>query len=484
MISQLKRISLSAWIIIAMIAGVFFGLYCPKLAIECKFVSTVFLHLIKCIIVPLLFSTLVVGIAGHADDLKSVGKLAFRSILYFEVVTTAALLIGLLAVNLIRPGDGVHQAAKEKQASATTNQPAVLASQSLTATNLEVAPTNQSVALAGETLSATNLSLASTNQLSNATNGSPAIASAPQISTNKITFAGVVEHAVPQSFFESAAKNDVLQIVVFAIIFAIALGQVSGQPKKTMLAFLESLSEVMFKFTGLVMWVAPFGVAAAIASTIGTSELQSGGGFRVLLTLLTLVLTLYGALLVFILIVLVPIMLIARIPILRFLKTVREPVLLAFSTASSEAALPDALRLMEKFGVPKRIVAFVLPTGYSFNLDGSTLYLALASVFVAQAAGIELTLQTQVMMMLTLMLTTKGVAAVPRASLVILSGTLTSFGLPLEGVALILGVDAFMDMARTSVNLLGNCLASAVMARWEGELKLAPESKSDDLEIS
>jgi proton glutamate symport protein len=258
----------------------------------------------------------------------------------------------------------------------------------------------------------------------------------------------------------------VLQVVIFAIIFGVALGRVQGKPKQTMVEFFEGLSQVMFKFTGMVMCLAPFGVGAAIAVTIGQN------GLHVLENLGKLVATLYGALVVFILAVLVPIMLITRIPVRRFFQTVREPALLAFSTASSEAALPDALRLMEQFGVPKRIVSFVLPTGYSFNLDGSTLYLSLAAVFVAQAAGIHLTLGQQLPIVLTLMLTSKGVAAVPRASLVILSGTLTTFKLPLEGVAIILGVDAFLDMARTSVNLVGNCLASAVMARWEGELNV------------
>jgi proton glutamate symport protein len=260
-----------------------------------------------------------------------------------------------------------------------------------------------------------------------------------------------------------------LQVVVFAILFAIALARVKERPRQTLLAFFEALSEVMFKFTALVMCFAPFGVGAAVACTIGEH------GIGVVVALGKLVLTLYGALAVFILFVLVPVMLLARSPVLAFFKCVAEPALLAFSTASSEAALPDALRLMEQFGVPPRIVAFVLPTGYSFNLDGSTLYLAVASMFVAQAAGVHLSFGQQIPILLTLMLTSKGVAAVPRASLVILSGTLVTFGLPLEGVAVILGVDAFLDMARTSINLVGNCLASAVMARWEGELK-APQN--------
>jgi proton glutamate symport protein len=397
----MKRISLSLWIFIAMIVGIVIGYLFPEVGKQLQILSTVFLRLIKCIVVPLVFSTLVVGIAGHTNDLKSVGRLAFRSILYFEIVTTLALFIGLGAVNLIQPGNGVQLNVSDE---------------------------------AGK-----------------------------QLATNKVTLAGVMEHMTPQSFFDSASRNDVLQVVIFAILFAIAITRTAEKPRLTMLAFCESLSEVMFKFTGLVMVLAPFGVGAAIASTVGEH------GLAVIKTLGMLVLTLYGALVAFVIIVLIPVMLIARVPVLGFFRAVKEPFLLAFSTASSEVALPDALRSMEKFGVPKRIVSFVLPTGYSFNLDGSTLYLGVASVFVAQAAGIHMTLGQQLPMMLTLMLTSKGVAAVPRASLVILSGTLTTFGLPLEGVAVILGVDAFLDMARTSINLFGNCLASAVMAKWEGE---------------
>jgi proton glutamate symport protein len=359
--------------------------------------------MIKSLIAPLIFSTLVIGIAGHGDDMKKVGRLAFRSIVYFEVVTTLALAVGLLAVNLVRPGAGIDLGA------------------------------------------------------ASATEGA-------DLATKKVTLGGVLEHVVPQSVVEAAATNEVLQIVFWAILFAVALSRVSGEPRRVMLAFLESVSEIMFKFTALVMAFAPIGIGAAIASTVGRS------GLGVLKNLGVLVLTLYGALVVFILFVLVPVALIARVPVARFLRTVKEPFLIAFSTASSEAALPQAMQAMERFGVPKRIVAFVMPTGYSFNLDGSTLYLALASVFVAQAAGIDMPISQQLLMMLTLMLTSKGVAAVPRASLVILSGALASFGLPLQGVAVILGVDALMDMARTSINLVGNCLATAVMARWEGEL--------------
>jgi Na+/H+-dicarboxylate symporter len=409
MIGILRRISLTGWIIISMIVGVVLGYLDHSVWLDTNLagylqpLSSIFLRMIKSIVAPLIFSSLVVGIAGHGDDLKRVGRLAFRSIVYFEVVTTVALAVGLLAVNVARPGDGVQLAA------------------SLDSTQVQ------------------------------------------QLTSAQPTFSGVLEHTVPSSIFEAAAKNEVLQIVFFSVLFAIGLAQVKSRHKQTVLSFFEGLAEVMFKFTAVVMKFAPIGIGAAIAVTIGHS------GLGVLGNLAKLVGTLYGALLMFLLVALLPVALLARVPIREFWRWVKEPWLIAFSTASSEAALPIALENMEQFGVPKRIVSFVLPTGYSFNLDGSTLYLAVASVFVAQAAGVEMTLGNQIVMMLTLMLTSKGVAAVPRASLVILSGTLGTFHLPLEGVAVILGVDALMDMARTSVNLLGNCLASVVMARWEGE---------------
>jgi proton glutamate symport protein len=409
MLKALRRISLTQWIIIATIAGVIVGYldFAVWTGVDVggsvKVLSNIFIRMIKSIVVLLIFSSLVVGIAGHGDDLKKVGRLAFKSILYFEIVTTVALFIGLAAVNLVRPGDGVSLAAGD-------------------------------------------------------------VTDAKAFAGTAITLSGVLEHTVPQSFFEAASKNEVLPVVFFSVLFAAALTMVkAGRPKDLVLGFCEGLAEVMFKFTNIVMKFAPLGIFGAVAATIGKN------GLGVVLALGKLVLTLYGALIVFILVALVPVALIARIPIKRFWHWVREPWLLAFTTASSEAALPLAMENMEKFGVPRRIVSFVMPTGYSFNLDGSTLYLAVASIFVAQAAGIQLSLGQQLVMMFTLMLTSKGVAAVPRASLVILSGTLSQFGLPLEGVAVILGVDAFMDMARTSVNLLGNCLASVVMGRWEGE---------------
>ncbi len=403
----LARVTLTQWIGVSMVVGVLIGWLAPSVAVELKPLSNIFLRMIKSLIVPLLFSTLVIGIAGHGDDMRKVGKLALRSIIYFELVTTAALAVGLLAVNFVKPGVGI------------------------------VLPTD-----AGKDVTA--------------------------LAVHQPSLSGVLEHTVPQSFFEAAANNEVLQVVFFAILFAVALAKVEGRPKQFFLEFCESLSQIMFKFVGLVMAFAPVGIGAAIAVTVGKS------GIGVLRNLAVLVGTLYGALVVFVLLVLVPVALAFRIPVGRFARTVREPALIAFSTASSEAALPRAMQAMEAFGVPRRIVAFVIPTGYSFNLDGSTLYLALASVFAAQAAGINMPIGTQLLMMLTLLLTSKGVAAVPRASLVILSGALTQFGLPLAAVAVILGVDALMDMARTSINLVGNCLATAVMARWEGVLGTEP----------
>jgi len=401
-----RRISPAALLFLSMLAGISIGYFFPsadhpRVAEGMKAASDIFLNLIKCIIVPLLFSTLVVGIAGHSDDLKAVGRLALKALIYFEVVTTMALVVGLLAVNLARPGMGV-------------------------------------------TLPAEN-------------------GTGPDLAKPR-TLLEIIVHVAPASLIESAARNDVLQVVVFAILFAVALTRVTGKPREIILQFLDALSQVMFKFTGLVMKLAPMGVAAAMAVAVGKS------GAAGLKHLGLLVLTFYAALAVFLLAVLLPIALLARIPLFKFLAAVKEPALIAFTTTSSDAALPLALERMMEFGVPKRIVSFVLPAGYTFNLDGSTLYLAVTSVFAAQAAGRAMSLGDQLAMMLTLMLTSKGVAAVPRASLVVLSGTLVTFGLPIEVVALILGVDAIMDMARTSVNLVGNCLASAVMARWESGL--------------
>jgi proton glutamate symport protein len=409
MLSSLRRVTLTQWIVVSVIVGVLLGALFPEFSQSLKPLATIFLRMIKSLVAPLIFATLVVGIAGHGDDMGRVGKLALRSLIYFEVVSSLALVIGLAAVNIVKPGIGV---------------------------SLGTGPATD----------------------------------AAQLAATKVTFEGVLDHVVPDSIVAASANNEVLQIVFWAVLFAVALTKLRGENRERMLGFCSALSDLMFKFTGLVMAYAPIGIGAAIAATIGHS------GMGVLLSLGKLVLTLYGALVVFALVVLLPIAVFARIPLRAFLRAVKAPYLIAFTTASSEAALPLAMEKMEELGVPARIVAFVMPAGYSFNLDGSTLYLAVASVFAAQAAGIHMPLSQQIVMMLTLMVTSKGVAAVPRASLVILSGALAMFGLPLQAIAVILGVDAFMDMARTSINVLGNCLASAVMARWEGELAPAPAS--------
>lgn len=395
----MRKLSLTAWIFIGMALGVAVGVLFPNVA-KAEWVpaiANVFLRLIKSIIAPLIFGTLVYGIAG-TGSVKTMGRIGIKAIVYFEVLTTIALFLGLAAVNLVRPGAGMK---------------------------LEMS--------------------ASEAALPNA---------APSLS-------GTLEHTFPASVIDAMAKGDVLQIVVFSFIFGAACAAI-GAKARPVVEFAHSLSEVMFRYTGYVMYLAPVGVGAAMAYAIGSK------GVFVLLNLGKLVLTLYAALFLFVFVVLGGVLLLTRVPIARFARFAREPWVIAFSTASSEAALPLALENMERFGIPKHIVAFVLPTGYSFNLDGSTMYLSLASVFVAQAAGIEMPLGQQLLMMLTLMLTSKGVAAVPRASLVILAGTLATFHLPAAGIAVLLGADAVMDMARTSVNLLGNCVASAVVARWEG----------------
>ena len=393
----MKRISLTAWIFIGMAAGVALGILLPGVAVQLGPISNVFLRLIRSIVAPLLFGTLVAGIAG-GGELKHMGRIGGKAILYFEIVTTASLFLGLAAVNLVRPGLGV--------------------------------PIQRSAA----------------------------DAALPPAQT---TLAGVLEHIFPSSIIDAMARNDVLQVVVFAFLFGAACAAI-GAKAEPVVKFCVSLSEVMFRFTRYVMYLAPLGVGAAIAVTVG------GKGLKVLFGLSKLVATMYVGSALCILVVLLPAIPLFRIPMARFYQAVREPFLIAFSTASSEAALPLALENMEQFGVPKHIVGFVIPTGYSFNLVGTTLYLSMASVFVVQAAGQSMSLGDQLFMMLTLMLTSKGVAGVPRAALVILTGTLTTFHLPMEGAAVLLGVDALLDMARTSINVLGNCLASAVVARWEG----------------
>lgn len=383
-----------------MVAGAEFGYDVPEVAKKLQVLSDIFLRLIKTIIAPLLFSTLVVGIAGHAD-IKQIGRMGWKSLLYFEIVSTIALFIGLLAINISKAGVGVVLPSNP-------DMPAVSAVRDLTASDFFL-------------------------------------------------------HIFPENIAKSIYEGQILQIVIFSIIFGIAVAMVKENVRRPMIRFCESLAETMFKFTNIVMYFAPVAVFAAIAYTVGHM------GFDILFNLFKLLATLYAALFVFLIFVLLPVALIFRIPVIPFLKAVSEPATIAFATSNSESALPSAMESMEKFGIPRKIVAFVIPTGYSFNLDGTTLYLSLASIFVAQAAGISLPIEKQLIICFTLMLTSKGVAGVSRASLVILLGTATSFGLPVEPIFIILGIDVLMDMARTSVNVIGNCLATSVIARSEGE---------------
>ncbi|HEX4546590.1 MAG TPA: cation:dicarboxylase symporter family transporter [Candidatus Acidoferrum sp.] len=393
------RRSLTTWIFVGLLAGAEFGHDWPSVAVNLQLLGAIFLRLIKVIIAPLLFGVLVVGIAGHAD-LKKVGRLGLKSLIYFEIVSTLAMLVGYLAIHISRAGEGVHL-------------PPSAAAQSL------------------------NVS--------------------PHTATQLIT------DIFPENIAKSVAEGQVLQIVVFSVLFAMALILVPEPKRRPMLAFAESLSETMFKFTNLVMYAAPVGVFGAIAYTVGHL------GLGVLFPLLKLLATMYVALAFFILCVLLPIVLWARIPIKRFITAVTEPVTIGFATASSEATLPRALEEMESFGVPREIVAFVLPTGYSFNMDGASLYQSLALFFVVQAAGLHLTAGQQIMMILTLLISSKGTAGVARASLLIVFAAATSFHLPMEPLFLLFAIDQLMDMGRTAVTVLGNCVACVVIARWEGD---------------
>ena len=409
-----KRRSLTTWILLSMVVGAEIGHDWPQLGVSLRVLSLIFLRMIKTIIAPLLFGTLVVGIAGHSN-LKQVGRMGVKALIYFEIVTTLALFIGLAAINLSRAGVGVEPPAQMQGA---------------------------------------------------------------DVKVQRQTAADVLLHVFPENIAKAVVEGQVLQIVVFSVLFGIALALLDEKRRRPLLAVAEGLSETMFKFTNIVMYFAPVGVGAAIAYTVGHM------GLGILVNLFKLLATFYLALTCFLLLVLLPVALLARVPLRRFLGAIAEPVSIAFATTSSEAALPRAMEAMEAIGVPRPIVAFVMPTGYSFNLDGSTLYLSLATIFVAQAAGIHLTLGQQLVICFTLMLTSKGVAGVPRATLVILLATATSFNLPIEPIFIVLGIDELMDMARTSVNVIGNCLATVVMARWEGEFGKAHPSEAVSESIS
>jgi proton glutamate symport protein len=393
------RPSLTTWIFISMLLGAEIGHDFPAFGVSLRLLAQIFLRLIKVIIAPLLFSTLVSGIAGHSD-LKKVGRMGVKALIFFEVVTTLALFIGQAAINISKAGVGAQ------------------------------IPAN----------------------------------TAETVKIESLTPSETVLHAFPENIAKSVAENQILQVVIFSLLFGVALALVKNEEKRRpMLAFTESLAEVMFKFTNIVMWFAPLGILGAIAATVGST------GIGILGNLAQLLLTLYGALAVFLLAVLLPVALLAKVPIARFIRAVAEPATIAFSTASSEAALPSAMERMEELGVPRPVVAFVMPTGYSFNLTGSALYLSLAAVFVAQAAGIHLTFGRQLYILLVLMLTSKGVAGVSRAAIVILLATAATVGLTTEPIFILLGVDQLMDMGRTAVNVIGNCLTTVVIARWEGD---------------
>jgi proton glutamate symport protein len=392
--------SLTTQIVASLALGVLLGAVWPSAGVAVKPIADAFLRLIKMIIAPLIFSTLVVGIAG-TGDLKSLGRIGLKAMIYFEVATTIALVIGLELANVFKPGAGL------------------------------------AIPLGGDT---------------------SAVAA---FAKNQQTAWDMFLHLFPTSVVDAMARGDILQVVVFSLFFGVALSAM-GSHGKPVVTVLDSLAQVMFKVTSYVMMFAPLGVFAAIAATVG------GRGVAILVSLGKLVALMYIGLSLFVLIVVFGVSKLIGVSFLRFVRTIREPFLIAFTTASSEAALPKAMEVMERFGVPERIVAFVIPLGYSFNLDGATLYLSLTSVFVAQLAGVQMTIPQEIAMMLTLMLASKGVAGIPRGSLVVLAATLSQLNLPLEGAAILLGIDQIMDMGRTAINVMGNCIAAAVVARWEG----------------
>ena len=399
----MKYSRLTIAIIISLILGIIVDWLFPAIAVKMHVLAEVFLRMVKMIIAPLLFATLVVGIAGHSD-VKSLGRLGIKTVIYFEVVTTLALIIGLGFANLFKPGEGMVDVASR------------------------------------------NIALGDIANMAS--------------SVHHNSFGEMFLGLFPTSIIQAMADGNLLQIVVFSLFFAVAICAV-GKKAQPVIDILNSVTKIMFKFTEYVMFFAPMGIFGAIAYTVGTN------GIDILFNYGKVIMALYVALAVFVIIVLFIVCKLVRISFRGLIKAIHEPALLTFTTASSEAALPKAMSIMESFGVPKSIVAFVMPTGYTFNLDGSTLYLAMAVLFSTQLVGINLTLEQQLVIMFALMLTSKGVAGVPRASLIVLAGTLTSFNIPVLGVAILLGIDQILDMGRTAVNLIGNCVATVVIARWE-----------------
>ena len=483
MARRIPKVSLTWKIMIGLVLGILLGYLKPEWGQAVRPLSLLFLNLIKSIIAPLIFSTLVIGIAG-TGDIKQVGRIGVKSLFYFEIVTTFALFIGLAAVNITRPGIGVSLAGitRPEDKAVLASRASDLSAQAEEAAKRAAAYAAQAqagAASAGASLDAANRAAAeAADAAEKSSAAAQAVArglTAPDPPAKAQAFGDIIQHLAPAAIIKAMADGDVLQIVIFSVLFALAVTSI-GAKATAVVKWCESLADIMFRFTEFVMKFAPIGVGAAMANTVGHS------GLKVLQNLGLLVGTLYGALTVFLLFVLLPVALIFRVPLKDFFRAVRTPATIAFATTSSESALPRAMENMERLGVPRRIVGFVLPTGYSFNLDGTTLYLSLAAIFVAQAAGVHLTLWQQLLMLFTLMLTSKGVAGVPRASLVILLGTLNSFNLPAEGVIIILGVDELMDMGRTAVNVVGNCLATVVIARWEGAFRTA-EWKAEEKEL-
>ncbi len=399
----MKQSKLTIAIFIALVLGILVGWVFPAFAIKTHVLAEIFLRMIKMIIAPLLFATLVVGIAGHGD-VKSLGRLGIKTLAYFEIVTTIALFIGLGFANLFKPGIGMGNIASDQTGLTRIVQ------------------------------------MAST--------------------THHNSFGDLLLSLCPTSIFQAMAEGNLLQIVVFCIFFALAICAV-GKKAQPVVDILNSVASIMFKFTEYVMFFAPIGIFGAIAYTVGSN------GISILFNYGKIIISLYTALIVFVALVLIIACKLVGVSARAVIRAIQEPALLTFTTASSEAALPKAMSIMEKFGVPKSIVGFVMPTGYTFNLDGSTLYLAMAVLFSTQLVGIHLTFEQQLVIMFALMLTSKGVAGVPRASIIVLAGTLTSFNIPIVGVAVLLGIDQILDMGRTTVNLIGNCIATIVIARWE-----------------